>query len=350
MAREMASFELEDIYANIEAKKRAAKTYRERVDYLQFYDEREFMKRFRISKRTFQLLLQKVGPSLQAKVSKQYSVSPRTKLLITLRFYASGSFLITVGDFCGVSVSTASRLVKETSHALASMAKEYIKFPFDAKEMQQTSSEFFAIAKFPKVIGAIDCTHVRIQSPGGDNGEIFRNRKGYFSFNVQAVCNAKLMFHDLVARWPGSAHDSNIFQNSRLKFRFEEGHFQNYVLLGDSGYKQCKYMMTPLLNPCTGPEALYNESQIRTRNTIERCFGVWKRRFPVLSMGLRLATPTKMSVIVACAVLHNIAIIEKDLPDLVPEDDLYDYSGETQVSSQANSIARTILIENYFTR
>uniref|UniRef100_A0A1I8NIS5 Uncharacterized protein n=1 Tax=Musca domestica TaxID=7370 RepID=A0A1I8NIS5_MUSDO len=183
---------LEDIYENIEPEKRATKTYRERVDYLQFYDEKGFVKRFRISKRTFQFLIQIVGPSLQAKVSKQYSVSPRTKLLITLRFYASGSFLITVGDFCGVSVSTASRLVKETSHALASMTKEYIKFPSDTRGMQQTSSEFFAIAKFPKVIGA---------------------------FNP--VCSAKLMFQDLVARWPGSAHDSNIFQNSSLKFRFE---------------------------------------------------------------------------------------------------------------------------------
>lgn len=38
---------------------------------------------------------------------------------------------------------------------------------------------FYRFAKFPSVIGAIDCTHIKIQSPGGgDQAELFRNRKG----------------------------------------------------------------------------------------------------------------------------------------------------------------------------
>lgn len=41
------------------------------------------------------------------------------------------------------------------------------------------------IARFPKGIGAIECTHVPLLSPGGNNAEIFRNRKGFFSINVQ---------------------------------------------------------------------------------------------------------------------------------------------------------------------
>lgn len=48
-------------------------------------------------------------------------------------------------------------------------------------------------------------------------GEEFRNRKGYFSINVQAVCNAKLQFMNVVARWPGSAHDATIFNSSDLR-------------------------------------------------------------------------------------------------------------------------------------
>ncbi|KAF0721306.1 putative nuclease HARBI1, partial [Aphis craccivora] len=30
-----------------------------------------------------------------------------------------------------------------------------------------------------------DCTHIGIQNPGGINGDVFRNRKGWFSLNVQ---------------------------------------------------------------------------------------------------------------------------------------------------------------------
>ncbi|KAG0444205.1 hypothetical protein HPB47_014053 [Ixodes persulcatus] len=46
--------------------------------------------------------------------------------------------------------------------------------------------EFFEMARFPGVTACIDCTHVRINSPGGDDAEVYRNRKGVFSINVQA--------------------------------------------------------------------------------------------------------------------------------------------------------------------
>ncbi|KAJ8974993.1 hypothetical protein NQ317_013492, partial [Molorchus minor] len=45
------------------------------------------------------------------------------------------------------------------------------------------------------------------------------------------------------------------------------------------GYIIRNYFLTPLVNPRLQAEQLYNESHIRTRNVIERCFGVWKRRF-----------------------------------------------------------------------
>lgn len=48
-------------------------------------------------------------------------------------------------------------------------------------------------------------------------GEEFRNRKSYFSLNVQAVCDADLKLMNVVARWPGSAHDATIFNNSVLR-------------------------------------------------------------------------------------------------------------------------------------
>lgn len=41
----------------------------------------------------------------------------------------------------------------------------------------------------PGVGGCIDCTHIKIQNPGGLHGEVFRNRKGWFSLNVQVNIN-----------------------------------------------------------------------------------------------------------------------------------------------------------------
>lgn len=67
---------------------------------------------------------------------------------------------------------------------------------------------------------------------GCEDAEIYRNRKGWFSINVQIVCDANLKLLDVVARWPGSTHDNTIFNNSRVRHKFEEQRFPNCVLLG----------------------------------------------------------------------------------------------------------------------
>ncbi|KAG8234147.1 hypothetical protein J437_LFUL014514 [Ladona fulva] len=122
-------------------------------------------------------------------------------------------------------------------------------------------------------------------------------------------------------------------------------------LLGDSAYPSKSYLLTPVLNPRTLDEQRYNRSYIRTRNTIERCFGVLKRRFPCLSRGLRLRLGTTVAVIVAVVVLHNIATsdgnrIEDNAVDLENEEqpDHY-FAREEDLQGVA---ARTGVINSHF--
>lgn len=72
--------------------------------------------------------------------------------------------------------------------------------PRSQTEINLAQDDFLSARNFPKVIGAIDCTHIKIQSPNSDIGEKFRNRKGFFSINVQAVCNSHMQFINIVAR------------------------------------------------------------------------------------------------------------------------------------------------------
>lgn len=129
---------------------------------------------------------------------------------------------------------------------------------------------------------------------------------------MQTISDDRLMIQDIVARWPGSSHDSTIFFNSLIFRRLEAKEFGNGLIVGDGGYGVKNYLMTPLLNPITRAEQLYQESQIRTRNVVERSYGVWKRRFPVLSLGIRLHISKVETIIVATAVLHNIAILQNE--------------------------------------
>lgn len=277
-------------------------------------------------------------------------LSPTDQLLLTLNFYGNGSFLRTSSDLSGVSKSTGCRVVRKVSVALASLRAHYIKMP-DDEEIPAIRQAFYEIARFPRCIGAVDGTHIKIQSPGCDNAEMFRNRKQFFSINVQTVADPFLKIRNIVARWPGSSHDSYIFRNSVLCQNFENGMYGDSVLLGDSGYALRPYLITPLLHVRNEPEALFNEAQIRTRNVVERQIGVWKRRFPALSMGLRLSLDTIQATIVATAVLHNIACIENEQ---IPENNAEQEAAINFVNNmppdlnvQGNNIVRNNIIR-YF--
>lgn len=66
--------------------------------------------------------------------------------------------------------------------------------------MIEIKQQFYNIAGFPGVPMVIDCTHIPIISPGGENAEIYRNRKNWMSINVQLIAGPKLQIFEVVAR------------------------------------------------------------------------------------------------------------------------------------------------------
>ncbi|KAJ8934701.1 hypothetical protein NQ318_009576 [Aromia moschata] len=159
------------------------------------------------------------------------SISPINQLLITLRFYATGCHQLSLAHFGGIHKSTVCRIIKKVTEAICQLSEEYIKMPASDEDIRRVQIGFFEKAYFPRVIALIDCTHVKIQSPGAINAEIFRNRKGYFSLNVQGAVDSSYKFLNLVARWPGSTHDATIFYNSLLRACFERNDYPNCFLL-----------------------------------------------------------------------------------------------------------------------
>jgi len=94
--------------------------------------------------------------------------------------------------------------------------------------------EAFTTAGFPRVVGAIDCAHERIVCPDRNNAVAFINRKQFYSVNVQVVCDSKALITNIVERWPGSTHDSRIFDKSTIAEQFRDGSI-NGLLIGDNG-------------------------------------------------------------------------------------------------------------------
>ncbi|RVE40861.1 hypothetical protein evm_014490 [Chilo suppressalis] len=185
-----------------------------------------------------------------------------------------------------------SRNINEIASILChpDIVKKYIKFPQNASQRQALKERFFEKFQIPGVVGCIDGTFVTMIRPK-ENEERFYCRKD--------------------ASFGGASHDSFIFNNSELKNQLE--HLTNseevVFLLGDSGYAQRPYMMTPILGAEeNSPEGHYNKLHATARNTVERTFSVLKGRFRCLLVHLVLHyhPDTVAKIVIACCVLHNI--------------------------------------------
>ena len=116
-------------------------------------------------------------------------IDSRFDILAFFCYLPSGSFMQISGIIAKMSKTASFRAVHKVMDFLVIHFNEYVKFPEDLSTIKR---------------------HVKIQSPSRIGGERFRNRKGYFSVNVQAICSMDLIFWDVVVRLPGSTHDSRI--------------------------------------------------------------------------------------------------------------------------------------------
>ena len=93
------------------------------------------------------------------------------------------------------------------------------------------------------------------------------------------------------------------------------------MILGDAGYPNNDWIITPFSGLLDRPKERFNAAHVRTRNGVERCFGVLKHRFFSLQNRIRLQSLEQASKLVQCAcIVHNMCISENDdgmdLPDV----------------------------------
>ncbi|KAK0145505.1 putative nuclease HARBI1 [Merluccius polli] len=289
------------VVRRVQAARIISRRYRLLRDPFRRYNAEQFRCRYRLSKRAVRRLIALLADQLGSRGRGNMPVPvAHMKVLLALRYFATGTFLRCCGDMINVHESTVCRVVHRVARAIAALYPNYIAMA-NEDEQRDISTAFYVHAGIPGVIAIVDCTHIVI------HGAVRNPSRGYSSINTQMVCDNNMRIRNVVARWPGSVHDSRIFSSSHLKAQFEEGVYGG-VLLGDRGYPLRRYLITPVRRPATHAEAQFNESHKKTRCCIERTFGVLKSRFSCLSFGLR-ATPLRASnIIVACAVLHNLAI------------------------------------------
>ncbi|XP_055908235.1 uncharacterized protein LOC129943051 [Eupeodes corollae] len=130
----------------------------------QVYDRNEYF--FSFDEKMAIHVLEQIEKDLERPYNRNNSIPPINQLLVALRFFATGNHLLSIADFGGMHVSTVSRIVSRVPTGIAKLYRKYIKIPSTSSEVSQVKRDFFDIASFPSVIGAVDGTHVKIQSPG----------------------------------------------------------------------------------------------------------------------------------------------------------------------------------------
>ena len=245
------------------------------------------------------------------------ALSTKQRLEAFLRYVSDPGFQVGVGEDLGIDQSSVCRSVHYICERLVQIADNWIKFPQTRQEKENASSTWTAKYSFPQAIGAIDCTHIKINRPVRRfHPDEFVNRKGVHSINVQATCDSKECFTSVCASWAGSVHDSRILRCSDIP-HIMQSTGGDFLLLGDSGYPIKPWLMVPFRNPETPAQQQFNKIFTKERVIIERCFGQLKKRFPMLAGVVRVAIKQVPKFIVACVVLHNIS---KYLHDNLPEE------------------------------
>ncbi|XP_049314076.1 putative nuclease HARBI1 [Bactrocera dorsalis] len=212
-----------------------------------------------------------------------------------------------------MSQPSISRSIRHICKLVLEHKNVEISFPNATEHYNTIKMGFHNKFGIKGVIGAIDCTHVAIIGPSSSSNVIpheYMNRKGYYSINVEAICDDKLIFRHLNARFPGSCHDSGIWRTSPARIKLLRQHVSGSFkwLLDDSGYRLEPGLLTPTSNPSAPNEFLYNRIHIKARNIIERTFGVLNSRFRCLSKERVLRyTPSNAAFLVyTCSIFHNI--------------------------------------------
>ena len=94
--------------------------------------------------------------------------------------------------------SAVGNIIDRVTQAISKLAKVAITFPTSPHQTTANKLAFHDMAGFPNVLGCIDCTHIRIKAPS-DAEDVYVNRKGVHTINVQAVCDAQMKIINVVA-------------------------------------------------------------------------------------------------------------------------------------------------------
>lgn len=123
---------------------RRERVFQDRSDPLTFPDDHLY-ERYKFSGDAIRYLCRLLGPWIQHPTARSHALTVPQMVCVALRFFASGSFLHTVGDAEYFNKATICRIVRSVTLALKSIAHIFITFP-GHRRLCYIKEEFYRIA------------------------------------------------------------------------------------------------------------------------------------------------------------------------------------------------------------
>ncbi|KAL2228782.1 UNVERIFIED_CONTAM: hypothetical protein Sindi_1857900 [Sesamum indicum] len=241
------------------------------------------------------------------------------------------------------SLETIHHRFHRVLSALCAMAPELITRPNFADTHPRVASNPDFYPYFKRIIGLclIDGRYI-----GPCMGRLVQN--------ILAICDFDMNFTYVYAGWKGSAADARVLNHAisqdptfpfppNGKYYLVDAGFTNYQCFL-APYRGTRYHLAEYRGHgrrYRTPQDLFNHVHSHLRNVIECCFGVLKKRFPILQWGMpSYLLQHQVDLVIACCTLHNFIrrfshddIIFNEPEDEVPPDmDAFYHRGHLTVT------------------
>ncbi|XP_020496176.1 uncharacterized protein [Labrus bergylta] len=282
-------------------------------------DIKDFARLFPVQ---FHMLKELINPIIRRQnTNYRDCISVGERLMITLRFLATGESFRSLSYQFRVGLSTIRQLVPETCAAIYKVLKDkYLKCPDTVQEWQQVADGFQAQWNFPNCLGALDGKHVNIRPPPGTRSTCY-NYKHTCSIVLMALVDSSYRFLYVDVGSNGRISDGGVFGGWTLQDALENRTSKipapapfpasdtpaPFCIVADEAFPLKEYLMKPYLNRKLSVEQrIFNYRLSRARRVVENAFGILSNRFRVFQTTINIQDTAKVEdITLACCALHN---------------------------------------------
>jgi hypothetical protein len=162
-------------------------------------------------------------------------------------------------------------------------------------------------------VGALDGLAIWISKPPKNkckNPKTYWNRKEFFSFNLQAMCDARYRFTMGSCKAAGSTHDSVAFGITHLSQVLANGGLPaGFWVAGDDAYPASDSLLTPWPGKLLSEyEDGFNFWQSSARISIEQAFGIFVARWGILWRKVVVDFNLIPTLVLCLMKLHNFCM------------------------------------------